>query len=314
MDWLLEPSGTGGKLAVMVVAILLFVVVMGLILFLVDRPKRVPGWVVAIAFAGPAVVMLAFGLLYPGLRTIRDSFYNRTGSAARAPHTSGTASTREELQSGLPNTAIWVIVVPLVATFLGLVYAVVVDRSRFEKLAKTLIFLPMAISMVGAGIIWKFMYEYKPASQPQIGLFNQVRGWRGREPQQVLLSAPANTIFLILVMIWIQAGFAMTILAAAIRAIPDDIVEAARLDGVGGMRMFRYITVPSIRPALVVVLTTIAIGTLKVFDIVRTMTGGRFETSVVANEFYTQALRQGEQGLGAALAVILFVLVIPNIQ
>lgn len=205
------------------------------------------------------------------------------------------------------------ILVPIAATLLGLIYAVVVDRSRFEKFAKTLIFMPMAISMVGASIIWKFMYEYKPASRPQIGLLNQTLVWLGLEPQKFLLDAPMNTFWLIVVMIWIQAGFAMTILAAAIRAIPDDVVEAARLDGVNGLELFRHITVPSIRPALVVVLTTIAIGTLKVFDIVRTMTGGRFETSVIANEFYTQALRQGDTGLGSALAVILFVLVVPII-
>ena len=114
-------------------------------------------------------------------------------------------------------------------------------------------------------------------------------------------------------MVWIQAGFAMTVLSAAIKAIPDDIIEAAKLDGVAGLKMFRFITVPSIRPALVVVLTTIAMGTLKVFDIVRTMTGGQFETSVVANEFYDQSFRQNNQGLGAALAVLLFVLVIPII-
>ncbi len=304
MDWLLEPSGTGGKLAVMVVAILLFVVVMGLILFCVDWPKRVPGWVVGDrvrrargrhARVRPAVL--------EGCAPSCDSFDNLMGSAFVGVDNYVTAFTRDEFQIVLRNTAIWVIVVPLVSTFLGLVYAVVVDRSRFEKLAKTLIFLPMAISMVGAGIIWKFMYEYKPASQPQIGLFNQVLVWLGLEPQQFLLSAPANTL-LILVMIWLPGRVRHDDLAAAIRAIPDDIVEAARLDG-GGMRMFRYITVPSIRPALVVVLTTIAIGTLKVFDIVRTMTGGRFETLVVANGFYMQALRQGEQGLGAALAVIL---------
>ena len=112
-------------------------------------------------------------------------------------------------------------------------------------------------------------------------------------------------------MIWIQAGFAMTILSAAIKAIPDEIIEAARIDGVGGIKLFRTITVPSIRPALVVVLTTIAIATLKVFDIVRTMTGGNFNTSVVANEFYTQSFRASNQGLGAALAALLFILVIP---
>jgi alpha-glucoside transport system permease protein len=112
-------------------------------------------------------------------------------------------------------------------------------------------------------------------------------------------------------MIWIQAGFAMTVLSAAIKAIPEEIIEAARLDGVRRIGMFRYVTVPSIRPALIVVLTTIAIGTLKVFDIVQTMTGGRFETSVVANEFYAQSFRANNQGLGAALAVLLFLLVLP---
>ena len=207
------------------------------------------------------------------------------------------------------------ILVPLIATLIGLVYAVLVDRTRFESMAKTLIFLPMAISLVGASIIWKFVYEYRPdqGNIQQIGLANQILVWLGLEPYQFLLNQPWNTFFLIAVMIWIQAGFAMTVLSAAIKAIPDDIVEAARLDGLHGVGMFRFITVPSIRPALVVVLTTIAMGTLKVFDIVRTMTGGNFNTSVVAYEFYTQSFRAQNAGLGAALAVILFVLVIPII-
>jgi alpha-glucoside transport system permease protein len=135
--------------------------------------------------------------------------------------------------------------------------------------------------------------------------------WLGGSPQQWLLESPWNTFFLAAVMIWIQAGFAMTVLSAAIKAIPEEIIEAARLDGVQRFGMFRYVTVPSIRPALIVVLTTIAIGTLKVFDIVQTMTGGRFETSVVANEFYSQSFRANNQGLGAALAVLLFLLVLP---
>ena len=135
--------------------------------------------------------------------------------------------------------------------------------------------------------------------------------WLGLEPYQFLLNWPGNTFFLIVVLVWIQTGFAMTVLSAAIKSIPDDINEAARIDGVQGTQMFRFITLPAIRPAFVVVLTTIAIGTLKVFDIVRTMTGGNYGTSVIANEFYTQAFRQGNQGLGAALAVVLFILVIP---
>jgi len=135
--------------------------------------------------------------------------------------------------------------------------------------------------------------------------------WMGLDSFQFLLNRPWNNLFLIVVMIWIQAGFAMTVLSAAIKAIPDDIIEAARLDGVRSFGMFRFVTLPSIRPALIVVLTTIGIATLKVFDIVRTMTGGQFGTSVVANEFYVQAFSINNRGLGAALAVLLFILVIP---
>lgn len=313
MDWFINAESTPHKLALMVIAIVLFVVIMGAILFAVDRPKRIPRWVVTAGFLGPAVLGLGFGLLYPGIRTIWSSLFNRNGADFVGIDNYITAFTEEQFQVVLRNTVLWVVLVPLVATLVGLVYAVLVDRTRMEYLAKTLIFLPMAISMVGASIIWKFVYEYKP-DQPgvnQTGVLNQVLVWIGLEPQQFLLGAPANTFFLIVVMIWIQAGFSMTVLSAAIKAIPDDIVEAARLDGLQGLKMFRYITVPSIRPALIVVVTTIAMGTLKVFDIVRTMTGGNFDTSVVANEFYNQSFVIRNQGLGAALAVILFILVVP---
>ncbi|MBN8882345.1 carbohydrate ABC transporter membrane protein 1 (CUT1 family) [Salana multivorans] len=313
MDWLLTPSTTGGKLLVMALAIVAFVVVMGLILFLVDRPKRIPGWLVAAAFAGPALILVTVGLVYPGILTVINSFKDKTGRTWVGLDNYAQTFGTSDLQLVLRNTALWVILVPIIATVIGLIYAVLVDRTRFEKLAKALVFLPMAISMVGASIIWKFVYEFKP-NQPgvkQTGLLNQVIVWLGGEPQQFLSTQPWNTFFLIVVMIWIQTGFAMTVLSASIKAIPDDIIEAARLDGLKGIGMFRYITVPSIRPALVVVITTIAMGTLKVFDVVRTMTGGQFGTSVVANEFYTQQFRQANQGLAAALAVILFVLVIP---
>lgn len=313
MSWLLDAGTPGEKFLVMLFAVALFVVVMGLILYAVDKPKRIPNWVVVAGFLGPAVAMLLLGLIYPAARTIYESLFDRTGENFIGVDNYATIFTQDGFQIVLRNTAIWVLLVPVAATFIGLVYAVLVDRTRFEAFAKALIFLPMAISMVGAGVIWKFVYEFRP-NQPgvnQIGLANQVLVWLGLEPYQFLITSPWNTIFLILVFIWIQSGFAMTVLSAAIKAIPDDIIEAARLDGVGGIRMFRFVTVPSIRPAIVVVFTTIAIVTLKVFDIVRTMTGGNFQTSVVANEFYVQAFRQFNVGLGAALAVILFVLVIP---
>ncbi|WP_278235596.1 sugar ABC transporter permease [Isoptericola sp. AK164] len=313
MDWLLNPDTVTQKFVVMGVGIALFVAVMSLILFLVDRPKRIPSWVVAVGFVGPALLLIAYGLLRPGLETLYNSFFNRTTTEFVGLDNYVTMFTGAQFQKVLVVTAAWVVLAPLVSTFVGLVYAVLVDRARFEKVAKTLIFIPMAISMVGASIIWGFVYEFRP-DQPgieQIGLLNQLLVWLGLPPQQFLIGEPWNTGFLIVVMIWIQTGFAMTVLAAAIKAIPDDIVEAARLDGLHGMGMFRYITVPSIRPALVVVLTTIAMTTLKAFDIVRTMTGGQFGTQIIANEFYTQAFRQNNQGLAAALAVVLFILVVP---
>ena len=313
MQWFLDATTTGHKFALMVVAILLFAVVMGAILFAVDRPKRVPNWVVAAAFLGPTLLLLLVGLVYPALSTVKGSFFNRDGKSFIGLDNYATVFTDSNFQTVLRNTVLWVVLVPLVTTGLGLVYAYLVDRTRFESLAKALVFLPMAISMVGAGVIWKFVYEFRP-DQPcvhQIGLLDQLLVLVGLDPQQFLLNGPTNNLYLIVVMIWIQAGFAMTVLSAAIKAIPDDITEAARLDGVGGWQMFCYVTVPSIRPALVVVLTTVAIVTLKVFDVVRTMTGGQFGTSVVANEFYTQSFRQFNFGLGATLAVLLFVLVIP---
>ncbi|MGZ4595934.1 MAG: carbohydrate ABC transporter permease, partial [Actinomycetes bacterium] len=241
------------------------------------------------------------------------SFFNALGDKFVGIDNYKFIFTSSEQLTVLRNTAIWVVITPFVATTIGLIYAVLVDKARIEALAKALVFLPMAISFVGASIIWKFVYDYRPnqGSIHQIGLLNQIVVWLGGSPQQWLINSPWNTFFLIVVMIWIQAGFAMTVLSAAIKAIPEDIIEAARIDGVSGVGLFRYVTLPSIRPAMVVVLTTIGIGTLKVFDIVRTMTGGQFDTSVVANEFYTQSFRASNQGLGAALAVLLFILVIP---
>jgi len=195
-----------------------------------------------------------------------------------------------------------VAIVPFVATAVGLLYAVLVDKARGEAFAKALIFLPMSISLVGASIIWKFVYEYRPSFRPQIGLLNQILTKLGFDTHNFLLGDPWNTLFLVVVLVWIQAGFAMVILSAAIKAIPDDIVEAARLDGVGPLQMFRFVTLPSIRPAVIVVLTTIGIATLKIFDIVRTMTGGQFNTNIVALEFYNQSFRYQNIGLGAALA------------
>jgi alpha-glucoside transport system permease protein len=300
------------KFVQMFIAIFAFIAVMGLVLFLADRVRSRKGEVLqTIAFVLPAAVLISVGLLYPGIRTIFESFKNAAGTEYVGIDNYKEIFTNSGLLTVLRNTAIWVIVTPIVATLIGLVYAVLIDKARIEAVAKALIFLPMAISLVGASIIWKFVYDYRSTENVQIGLANQILKSLGLDTYRFLLTEPWNTFFLIVIMIWVQAGFAMTVLSASIKAIPDDIVEAARLDGVSGFRMFRYITVPSIRPALIVVLTAISITTLKVFDIVRTTTGGNFNTSVLANEFYTQSFRSFNNGLGAALAVLLFILVIP---
>jgi alpha-glucoside transport system permease protein len=294
------------------IAITLFFGVVAVVLFLADRVRSRRGESLqTLVFVLPAVLLIAVGLLYPAIRTLYESFLNAGSTQFVGLDNYQAIATNDSLVKVLRNTAIWVIITPIAATLIGLVYAVLVDRARFEKTAKALVFMPMAISLVGASLIWKFVYDYRAAENDQIGLANQVLKWLGMDTYRFLLNEPWNTLFLIVIMIWVQAGFAMTILSASIRAIPDDVVEAARLDGVSGIRMFRYITVPMIRPSLIVVLTTISITTLKVFDIVRTATGGRFGTSVLAYEFYVQSFRSFTFGLGAALAVLLFALVTP---
>ncbi|GAA4263637.1 carbohydrate ABC transporter permease [Dactylosporangium darangshiense] len=291
-----------------------FVVVVGALLFVLDI---LPRWgkhkerLQAMGFLGPALVLLCLGLLYPLIRTVYLSFFNADGSSFIGVENYTWIFTNDDTLLMLRNTLFWVVCVPLLSTGFGLLYAVLVDKARGEGIAKSLIFLPMAISLVGASIIWKFIYAYREADQEQIGLLNQILIWLGGKPQQFLSTSPGNTFYMIVMLVWIQAGFAMVILSAAIKAIPAEIVEAARLDGANPWQMFWRVTMPSIRPAVVVVTVTITIATLKVFDIVRTSTGGQFKSSVLAFEMYTQAFRSYDDGKGSALAVLLFVLVIP---
>ncbi|MEU7825803.1 sugar ABC transporter permease [Catellatospora sp. NPDC049133] len=311
------------KLMMLLYGVIAFAAVVGLLLLVLDvLPARKDRWI-ALGLLAPAGLLLTVGLVVPAVRTVVLSFMNAGSDEfvgldnflwIFTDKNSGMLPDfgANPVQYGvLLSTLLWVLLVPTVSTAVGLVYAVMVDRSRFESLAKSLVFMPMAISFVGAGIIWKFVYEYRQEGADQIGLLNQLVVAMGGTPQQWLLDGPWNTLFLIVVLVWIQAGFAMVVLSAAIKAIPADIVEAARIDGVTPWQMFWRVTIPSIRPALVVVLVTISIGTLKVFDIVRTMTGGQFGTSVVANEMYTYSFRADEKGKGAALAVLLFLFVIP---
>ncbi|MEE1781842.1 sugar ABC transporter permease [Streptomyces sp. SP17BM10] len=263
-------------------------------------------------FLGPAVLLLLVGLVAPLLRTVYLSFYNDDSSRFVGGENFGWAFTTDSVRHVLVNTALWLVIAPLAATGLGLVLALLVDRMRGQAVYKSLIFMPMAISLVGASIIFKFVYESRGPGQSQIGLLSQLAvalGWH--DPPNWMLDQPLNTFLLMVVMVWVQTGFAMVVLSAAIKAIPDEITEAARLDGAGGLRLFWYVTVPMIRTTVVVVLTTVMITTLKAFDIVRTMTGGNFGTQVLANEMYSQSFVQFDTGRGSALAVILFLAVLP---
>jgi alpha-glucoside transport system permease protein len=313
-ELLLHPTSVGAKLALMVIAIALFALVMGAVLVLAGRARRAPGGFTAATFLFPALALVGFGLIYPALVTIKNSFFDGTSANFVGLKNFAFILTDPEFLTTLRNTVAWVVLAPLLATAIGLAYAVLVDRAKVEKLAKTLIFLPMAISMVGASIIWKFVYDNKVGALSRA--YVAVAGWLGDHDAKApywLMNAPWNTFFLMVVMIWIQAGFAMTVLSASIKAIPDDIVEAGRLDGLTGLKMFRFVTVPMIRPSLVVVLTTVAMTALKAFDIVRTMQGRLYHASVIANDFYTWSFNNNNKGVGAALAVLLFVIVVPVI-
>ena len=220
------------KFGQMFLAVAIFAAIFGLVLFVVDRVKgRQADRVAAVAFIAPAILLLAWGLLRPAVLTVFRSFKDATGDKWVGFENYQTMFTSSDQLEVLRNTFVWVLIVPFVASAIGLLYAIMVDGTRTENLAKALVFLPMAISMVGASVIWKFVYDYRPSAGSQIGLGNQILVWMGLDSYQFLLNEPWNNLFLIVVMIWIQAGFAMTILSAAIKAIPDDIVEAARLDG-----------------------------------------------------------------------------------
>lgn len=300
-----------GKIIQVVGGLAIFAAIVGLLFFFLDKaPKRGKDYWQLVVFLAPALILVFLGLIYPAVRTSLLAFTNNQGDF-NGLNNFVWMFTQPAIVNTLVNTVIWVLLVPIISTVVGLAYAVFIDKSRGEKIYKALVFMPMAISMVGAGIIWKFVYDYRQSGTQQIGLLNQIVVWFGGEPVQWLQTSPINTFLLIVVMIWIQTGFAMVVLSAAIKAVPVEQLEAAEIDGTNPWQRFTNVTLPGIRGSLVVVLTTISIATLKVFDIVRTMTAGNFNTSVIANEMYTQAFRAAEPGRGSALALVLFVLVLP---
>jgi alpha-glucoside transport system permease protein len=302
-----------GKFVDVLAAIAVFFAVLLIVFFAAGRAAgRLARPVTIAAFLGPAILLLLVGLVLPALRTILLSFGNDDSTSFIGTRNYSWALTSASIHHVMVNTLLWIVVAPIFATVLGLAMAVLVDRLKRQSVYKSLIFMPMAISFVGASIIWRFVYEARDPSLPQVGLLSQIALWLGvKHPPNWILNYPLNNFLLVVIMIWVQTGFAMVVLSAAIKAIPTEILEAVRIDGARSGQTFVYVTVPMIRNTLIVVLTTVMITTLKVFDIVRTMTGGNFGTQVLANEMYSQSFVQFNTGRGAALAVILFVAVLP---
>jgi len=277
-------------------------------------PERHRDFVRPFAFVGPAVVILAVFLLYPTFNTIVLSFQDRLGQEWVGLDNYIAIFSNSETLTAIRNSIAWVIVVPLFSVLIGLAFAVLADKlgRKGEAISKSFIFMPMAISFVGASIVWKFVYSFRPEGfGEQIGLLNGVLTGLGAEPIAWLQQEPWNNFYLMVILIWLQTGFAMVILSAAIKSVPEEIIEAARIDGASEVQVFRNVTIPSISSTLVVVSTTVIITVWKVFDIVFVMGGSRFGAPVVAERMVTEFFTNRNSGVGAALAVVLLVAIIP---
>ncbi len=277
-------------------------------------PERFREGVRPYVFVGPAIVVLSVFLIYPVVNTALISFRDSNGQDFVGLDNYEFVFTDESMLRALRNTALWIVVVPLVAVSIGLLFATLADRlRRGESIAKSLIFLPMAISFVGAFVTFRLIYSFRPEGfGTNIGLMNGIWQGLGNKPVAWLSQQPWNNLLLMVIMIWMQTGFAMVVLSAAIKAIPAEIVEAARIDGASELQVFRHITVPSILPTIVVVTTYMVINALKVFDIVFSM--GNAETNgteVVAERMIRWYFIRSHDGRASAIAVVLFLAVVP---
>jgi alpha-glucoside transport system permease protein len=278
-------------------------------------------------FVGPAMAILIWYLAFPALRTFYLSLFDRDGPPPDVGFLQSFATDAfvglsnyvaifEErlLTEALRNNLMWIVFGSTASVAMGLLVATLADRSKFERVAKSLIFLPMAISFVGASVIWNFMYEIRPIELPQIGLLNAIIVALGGSPvafDKWVAIQPWNNLFLILIVVWLQAGYAMVLFSAALKGIPGEILEAARVDGAKELQVFFKIMIPYIMGTIITVWTTVVIFTLKIFDIVWVMTGGQYGTHVIATQFYRQSFTARNSGYGSAIAIVLLITVIP---
>jgi alpha-glucoside transport system permease protein len=263
----------------------------------------------------PAVAMICLYVLYPGLQTIEYSFANADSTKFVGFDNYQKLLTSSGFQQTLITTLVWIIIAPLAAILIGLLVATLVDRltPRGEKSAKTIVFFPLAISAVGAGTVWRLVYAYAPPGQPQIGIQNAIVTALGFDPVAWLTIRTfyLNTLLLIVMFLWLQVGFSMVLLSAAIKGVPTDTLEAGRVDGASERQIFRRIVIPQIMPTVVTVYVTVLIGVMKLFDVVYVMTNGNFDTNVMATEFFNQLTTFFNNGFAAAIVVMLMIAVIP---
>lgn len=284
---------------------------------IIMRQGRLTPWLYLL----PALTIMFLFIVYPMFNTVVLSFLDKTSTRSAAIScVSGQpcwgvfenyryALTNPEMVTALRNNALWLILMVPGTVITGLIFAILADKVSYESLAKSIIFMPMAISFIGAGIIWRFVYYIETGSSAQIGLLNAIIVALGGKPVAFLSTPGINNLALMAVGVWLWAGFCMTILSASIKGLPSEIMEAARVDGANEWQTFWRITLPMIRPTIVVVTTTMVINVLKIFDIVFVMTGGNFGTEVIANRMFKLIVT--DTGRSMAIAVLLVVLTIP---
>ncbi|NLM41175.1 MAG: sugar ABC transporter permease [Firmicutes bacterium] len=273
--------------------------------------KRKTGVLTSLLYVGPAVLFLLVYQVYPALQTVYLSFLDRRSQSFVGLENYKYVFTSQTMLRAFKNNLLWLVLFTAGTVGLGLLFAILVDRVRYERLAKSIIFMPMAISFVGAGVVWKFMYAYKPSGAEQIGLLNQIMVVLGLEPKGWLLESPVNNLALIVVGLWIWTGYCMVILSAAYKGIPKELMEAGQVDGANDWQVFRHIIIPEMRPALTMVTTTMLVNVLKIFDIIYVMTNGNFGTEVIANRMFKEMFQFANTGRASAIAVVLFVIIIP---
>ena len=270
--------------------------------------KRIQPWL----FLGPAILLLSVYLIFPVIETIRLSFFNFGGFEFVGFKNYIWAFGDPDFKKAILNNILWLIVVPTLSVVFGLLVAVLADKVSWGTIAKSLIFMPMAISFVGASVIWKFVYDFRGPDADQIGSLNAFVMLFGGDPQAWITISFWNNFFLMVILIWIQTGFAMVIFSAAIRSIPEETLEAARIDGANEIQIFFRIMIPQILGTILVVWTTITIIVLKIFDIVLAMTNGQWGTEVLANLMFDWMFRGGgDSGRGSVIALMIMIAVIP---